>query len=68
MNVKIVNLEDIGFMVKLCQTIQNIWRNNMNYKCKCGCTNMFIEKKGNNTGLYCSECGKFQKWLGGKMN
>lgn len=25
---------------------------------------MFTEKKGNNTGLYCSKCGKFQKWLG----
>ena len=36
----------------------------MNYKCKCGCTDMFTEKKGNNTGLYCSECGKFQKWMG----
>lgn len=36
----------------------------MKYQCKCGCTDMFTEKKGNNTGLYCSECGKFQKWLG----
>lgn len=36
----------------------------MNYQCKCGCTDMFTEKKGNNTGLYCSECGKFQKWMG----
>lgn len=36
----------------------------MKYKCKCGCTDMFTEKKGNNTGLYCSECGRFQKWIG----
>lgn len=36
----------------------------MNYQCKCGSMNMFTEKKGNNTGLYCSECGKFQKWMG----
>lgn len=36
----------------------------MKYQCKCGCTDMFTEKKGNNTGLYCSECGKFQKWMG----
>ena len=36
----------------------------MKYQCKCGCTDMFTEKKGNNTGLYCSKCGKFQKWLG----
>lgn len=35
----------------------------MNYQCKCGCDNMFIEKKGNNTGLYCSKCGKWIKWL-----
>lgn len=36
----------------------------MKYQCKCGCMDMFTEKKGNNTGLYCSECGKFQKWMG----
>lgn len=36
----------------------------MTYKCKCGCTDMFTEKKGTNTGLYCSKCGRFQKWLG----
>lgn len=24
---------------------------------------MFIENHGNNTGLYCSMCGKWQKWL-----
>lgn len=36
----------------------------MNYECKCGSMDMFTEKKGNNTGLYCSMCGKFQKWLG----
>ena len=23
----------------------------------------FVEEKGNNTGLYCSMCGKWQKWL-----
>lgn len=36
----------------------------MNYQCKCGSMDMFTEKKGNNTGLYCSMCGKFKKWLG----
>lgn len=36
----------------------------MNYKCKCGnITDFFIEKKGNNTGLYCSKCGKWITWL-----
>ena len=34
------------------------------YICKCGCENMFTQSKGNNTGLYCSECGKWQRWLG----
>lgn len=35
------------------------------YKCsKCGNENMFTEKHGNNVGLYCSECGKWQRWLG----
>lgn len=23
----------------------------------------FIKQSGNQTGLYCSECGKWQKWL-----
>ncbi len=35
----------------------------MEYKCKCGSSYFFIEKQGNNTGLYCSMCGKWQKWI-----
>lgn len=35
----------------------------MDRKCKCGCTSFFTEVHGNNTGLYCAECGKWQKWL-----
>ena len=31
--------------------------------CKCGSTSFFTEKKGTATGLYCSECGKWYKWL-----
>lgn len=31
--------------------------------CKCGGKNFFIKQSGNQTGLYCSECGKWQKWL-----
>lgn len=35
------------------------------YQCsKCNCENMYTEKQGNNTGLYCSNCGKWQRWLG----
>lgn len=35
------------------------------YKCsKCGCENFFTKKSGNQTGLYCSKCGKWIKWLG----
>ncbi|WP_394910522.1 hypothetical protein [uncultured Robinsoniella sp.] len=30
---------------------------------KCNSTDVFIEKSGNNTGLYCSECGKWITWL-----
>lgn len=33
------------------------------HKCKCGSTDFFVEVKGTATGLYCSECGKWQKWL-----
>ena len=32
-------------------------------KCSCGCEDFYIEKHGNNTGLYCKSCGKWQKWL-----
>ncbi|MEF9984534.1 MAG: hypothetical protein RR806_08785 [Oscillospiraceae bacterium] len=36
----------------------------MNYKCKfCDSTKLFIEVKNTSTGLYCSDCGKWQKWL-----
>ena len=35
----------------------------MEYKCKCGSTDLFTEQKGNNLGLYCAECGKWIKWL-----
>lgn len=34
------------------------------FKCsKCGSTEVFISKSGNNTGLYCSDCGKWIQWL-----
>lgn len=35
----------------------------MDRQCKCGSFDFFIQKQGNNTGLYCSMCGKWQKWL-----
>ena len=31
---------------------------------KCGSISLHTEAKGNNTGLYCDDCGAFQKWLG----
>lgn len=31
--------------------------------CKCGGKEFFTEEHGNQTGLYCSTCGKWQKWL-----
>lgn len=31
---------------------------------KCGGISLHTEVKGNNTGLYCDDCGAFQKWLG----
>lgn len=37
----------------------------MQYKCiKCNGSKMFTEKHGNNIGLYCESCGKWQRWLG----
>lgn len=35
----------------------------MNMVCKCGGKEFFTEKHGNQTGLYCFACGKWQKWL-----
>lgn len=32
-------------------------------QCKCGSLDFFVEKQGNNTGMYCSMCGKWQKWM-----
>jgi len=35
------------------------------YNCrKCEGSDMFIKEKGTNTGLYCQNCGAWQKWLG----
>ena len=31
---------------------------------KCGSTEFYTETKANNTGLYCSNCGAWQTWLG----
>lgn len=30
--------------------------------CKCGGKEFFTEKHGNHIGLYCSDCGAWQKW------
>lgn len=30
---------------------------------KCGSTSLHTEVKGNNTGLYCDDCGAWVKWL-----
>lgn len=36
----------------------------MDFKCKyCGSVNLELEEKGNQTGLYCCDCGKWLKWL-----
>lgn len=31
---------------------------------KCGSIALHTENKGNNTGLYCDDCGAWIKWLG----
>lgn len=37
----------------------------MYQKCcnKCGSIDLYIKEKGNQTGLYCSDCGAWAKWL-----
>lgn len=36
----------------------------MREKCdKCESSNLFVEIQGNRRGLYCAECGKWQKWI-----
>lgn len=35
------------------------------FQCKkCGSVTLHTEVKGNNTGLYCNDCGAWVKWLG----
>ena len=37
------------------------------YECpKCGSKDLFLRKSGNNTGLYCGDCGAWIKWVGKK--
>lgn len=38
----------------------------MNQNCckKCGSTSLYTKVKGNNTGLYCNDCGAWIKWVG----
>ena len=31
---------------------------------KCGSIDLHTEVKGNNTGLYCNDCGAWVKWIG----
>jgi transcription elongation factor Elf1 len=34
------------------------------YSCiKCNSKDLFIDVKGTQTGLYCGDCGRWQKWL-----
>ena len=33
-----------------------------NYKCRCGFDEFFFASKGNQKGLYCTNCGKWLKW------
>lgn len=34
------------------------------FRCKhCGSLNLELEEKGNQTGLYCCDCGKWLKWI-----
>lgn len=35
-----------------------------NFCKKCGSVSLHTEVKGNNTGLYCDDCGAWIKWLG----
>ena len=32
------------------------------YKCKCGHDDFFFADKGNQKGIYCTNCGKWLKW------
>lgn len=32
------------------------------YKCKCGHNDFFFADKGNQKGIYCTYCGKWNKW------
>lgn len=32
--------------------------------CKCGSVDLFLRERGSSTGLYCRDCGAWQKWVG----
>ena len=37
------------------------------YKCpKCNSVDLFLQAQGNQTGLYCGDCGAWIKWIGKK--
>ena len=33
---------------------------------KCGSADLFLQESGPSTGLYCADCGAWQKWAGKK--
>lgn len=46
--------------------LSTLLKNETLLKCacvKCGSKDFHLEVKGNNTGLYCNNCGKWIKWL-----
>ena len=45
------------------ETVSKFTFDDLKMVCRCGSKEFFTEKHGNQTGLYCSACGKWQKWL-----
>lgn len=67
-------IKSCGYDLKIVQDriLYEIWKYShgkrgefkMKYNCiKCGSNNLFVEIQGQRKGLYCGECGKWQKWI-----
>lgn len=63
--MKLFNEEYKDFKIEIISTEQLEEGDSMEEKCcnKCGSDKLFVEIQGNRRGLYCGNCGKWQKWI-----
>lgn len=64
--VGFVKIETIVINVDCLRNLKGERKDVMHQNCckQCGSISLHTEAKGNNTGLYCDDCGAWVKWLG----